>query len=149
MDSDGESSFFMKFVRFNDLKDCNVTVSFVNDSSVFYGLDVELYSPALGSSPFTVKDSEDAYGVGLIFTVTSRIRSVNLVLGTSIQYDISFDVCSAAYEIPIYHMKSMSGGMMMLQHLECVRIVHCNKYYLFVNYGFTLCTKCLRGYQKK
>jgi len=101
----------MGFVRFNDLKDCNVTVSYVNDSSVFYRLDVELYSPAVGSSPFTAKDSKDAYDAGLIFTVTSRIRSVNLVLGTGTQYDILFD-CSAANlnTTIIYSNGALMGG---------------------------------------
>ena len=77
-------------IRIFDLEDCNVTISFVNDSSVFYTLDVELYTPTFASSAFTVKDSEGLYGVGLKFTATSRIRSMNLVLGTGTQYDISF-----------------------------------------------------------
>ena len=101
----------MGFVRFNDLKECNVAVSFVNDSSIFYRLDVELYAPALGSSPFTVKDSEDAYGVGLIFTATFRIRSVNLVLGTGTQYDISFNVFNAVQRMRFPSTTNSIGGM--------------------------------------
>ena len=79
-------------IRIYDLEDCNVTVSFVNDSSVFYRLDVELYNPTFASLAFTITSS---IGRGLRFTAISRIRSVNLVLGIGTQYYISFN-CGTA-----------------------------------------------------
>lgn len=96
-------------IRVYDLEDCNVTISFVNDSSVFYRLDVELYTPTFASSAFTVEDSEGLYGVGLKFTAISRIRSVNLVLGTGTQYYVYFDCGTANLNTTIIY----SNGALM------------------------------------
>lgn len=93
-------------VRFYDLKDCNVTVSFVNDSSVHHRLDVELYTPSFASSAFTIISSLEA---GLKFTAISRIRSVNLVLGTGTQYYVNFDCGTANLNTTIIY----SNGALM------------------------------------
>jgi len=93
-------------VRFYDLKDCNVTVSFVNDSSVHHRLDIELYNPTFASSAFTIISSIE---VGLKFTAISRIRSLNLVLGTGTQHYVLFKCGTANLNTTIIY----SNGALM------------------------------------
>jgi hypothetical protein len=93
-------------VRFYDLKDCNVTISFVNDSSVHHRLDVELYTPTFASSAFTIISS---IKVGLKFTAISRIRSLNLVLGTGTQYYISFSLSARLNTTIVYGNGALMG----------------------------------------
>jgi hypothetical protein len=76
------------WISIESLRDCNVTLSFVNDSSVFYRLNIELYGPTFRSSAFKIRGSQGLTGGSLQFTAISRIRSMNIVLGSGMQYDI-------------------------------------------------------------
>ncbi len=71
------------------LEDCNLTISFVNDSSLVYAMDIQLYSPTLMTSAFqlTVENYTGFIHVTLIAAV--RIRSLNLTLGIGKPYSLS------------------------------------------------------------
>ncbi len=64
------------------LHDTNLTISFANDSGLFYRIDVELYRPMLMSEAFILKQ-EDSYP-WFTFAAKTRIKSLNLVLSNSI-----------------------------------------------------------------
>ncbi|RDE12817.1 MAG: hypothetical protein C4K49_09745, partial [Candidatus Thorarchaeota archaeon] len=71
------------------LEDCNLTVSFINDTSLVYAMDIQLYSPTLMSSAFqlTVENYTGFIHVTLIAAV--RIRSFNLTLGIGKPYSVA------------------------------------------------------------
>ncbi len=71
------------FMYIRSLKDANVTISFVNNTSLMCRVDVELYDPQSGSVRFV---REVGNQVNLEFT--GRQRRVDIVLGTAVQYDL-------------------------------------------------------------
>ena len=85
----GSSKHIMVFIG---LVDCNLTISFRNDSTLLYSIDVELYS----DSDFRVYYSEwsEYHAVkinkfeGEMSTGPARLKSVDIVLGTAAQYVI-------------------------------------------------------------
>jgi len=78
------------YVSLDDLRDCNLTISFVNDSSLIYSFDIQLYEPTFRSSAFgLIRKSYTTYGyVGVGLDAYVRMRSVNVVLGTAKPYDL-------------------------------------------------------------
>jgi len=69
------------------LRDSQLSISFVNDTSLLYSLDVTLFSPAFMNSVFTFisHPSNPDYAI-LDFEASAPTRSVNLVLGTARGY---------------------------------------------------------------
>lgn len=78
------------YVSLDDLRDCNLTISFVNDSSLIYSFDILLYEPAFRSSAFgLIRKSYMTYGyVGVGLESYVRMRSVSVVLGTAKPYSL-------------------------------------------------------------
>lgn len=71
------------------LSDCNLTISFVNDTLLVYRMDVELYASTFRNSAFALSErdySPSDYGVG--FYPNVHVKSLNIVLGTAKPYEI-------------------------------------------------------------
>ncbi|MGY5852297.1 MAG: hypothetical protein RTU92_01880 [Candidatus Thorarchaeota archaeon] len=68
---------------FGDLEDTNLTITFVDDESLFYSMDIALYESTTADNAF------DAYWIASTtyrFDALTRIRSLNVTLGTGIPY---------------------------------------------------------------
>lgn len=72
-----------------DLEDCNLTVSFVNDTSLVYSMDIQLYNPTLRTSAFQLTVENYTAFIFARFNAAVRIRSLNLTLGTGKPYFLS------------------------------------------------------------
>jgi len=71
------------------LSDCNLTISFVNDTLLVYRMDVELYAATFRNSAFALSENDyspSRYGVG--FYPSVHTKSLNIVLGTAKPYEI-------------------------------------------------------------
>jgi hypothetical protein len=67
---------------FNDLEDTNLSISFVDDNSLLYSIDIALYEPMSQGSAFTILYEFWSHS----FMAKTRIRSLNVTLGTAIPY---------------------------------------------------------------
>ena len=67
-----------------DVDDCNVSVSFTNDTNLFYAFDVKLSSVAFIPNSYSIETLSGR----VIFSGSSSVVSVDLTLGTGINYDI-------------------------------------------------------------
>lgn len=76
-----------KYVRLalDDLKDTNVTVTFTDDPTLMYSIDVTLYVPGI-TYTFEYEERSDYLAVDLI--ATGRVESIDVVLGTGSSYEI-------------------------------------------------------------
>ena len=72
-----------------NLEDCNLTVSFVNDTSLVYAMNIQLYSPILMNSAFQLTVENKTALIFVRFNAAVRIRSLNLTLGIGKPYLLS------------------------------------------------------------
>ncbi|MHA2322760.1 MAG: hypothetical protein ACXACG_14025 [Candidatus Thorarchaeota archaeon] len=70
-----------------DLLDTNLTISFVNDNSLLYRIDMVLYDPSSPSEAFDL-DTQSYTSIHRFFTLV-RVRSMNVTLGTGCTYDLA------------------------------------------------------------
>ena len=71
------------------IQDCSLNVSFVNDPDLFYSMDIELYKSTPASTAFDLSISGE--GLALLqvqFIGKTRIKNINLVLGSGLPYAI-------------------------------------------------------------
>jgi hypothetical protein len=71
------------------IQDCSLNVSFVNNPDLFYSLDIQLYASAPAATAFDV--SIGGEGLTLLqvqFIGKTRIKNINLVLGSGLPYAI-------------------------------------------------------------
>ncbi len=71
-------------LQFGQFKDTNLTVSFVDDESLFYRIDFTLYEPATLGDAISLEYFDDWYW----FQTVKRMRTMTIVLGTGIPYSI-------------------------------------------------------------
>ncbi len=70
----------------SDLRDCNVSISFTDDSLLLYSIDIEVVDDLEGNVPYRIgyeRTTKD-----LRFYGTEYITSVDFVLGTGLNYNI-------------------------------------------------------------
>ncbi len=68
---------------FGDLEDTNLSISFVDDATLFYSMDIALYEPASAANAFRQRwVGSTTYS----FAALTRIRSMNVTVGTGIPY---------------------------------------------------------------
>jgi hypothetical protein len=66
-------------------EDTNISVSFVNDSTLLYSIDIVLYEPSSAWSAIEVyRPRASTFGLNAL----ARVRSVDIVLGTGIPYSV-------------------------------------------------------------
>ena len=68
---------------FVDLEDTNLTISFVDDEALFYSMDIALYDPTTAESAFNTRW---VGSTAFRFDALTRIRSLNVTVGTGIPY---------------------------------------------------------------
>ena len=83
-------SYFL--VSLENMADCNLTIGFVDDPLLTYSLDISLYESGSPGSAFTVELKEwqeFTYWLLLNDDISDkRIKSVNLLLGSTVNYTI-------------------------------------------------------------
>ena len=69
---------------FVDVEDTNLSISFVDDDTLFYSMDIALYEPTTAQNAFRTR----WWAVSAVFRfdALTRIRSLNVTLGTGVQY---------------------------------------------------------------
>lgn len=88
MANDSISSFL---VSLENMADCNLTIGSTDDPLLTYSLDISLYEPGSHGSAFTVdlRGSSGKYRLLLNYCFSGeRIRSVSLLLGSTVNYTI-------------------------------------------------------------
>jgi hypothetical protein len=73
-----------QYIIISEIENCNVSISFIDDASLFYAFDVHLSSAAIGSSAFSIKHETQT----VTFTGSDLIESLDLTLGTGIFYNL-------------------------------------------------------------
>ncbi len=68
---------------FGDLEDTNLTISFVDDESLFYSMDIALYEPNSAGNAF---ETRWVASTTFSFSALTRIQSLNVTVGTGITY---------------------------------------------------------------
>jgi len=69
----------------DNLRDTNVTVTFTDDPTLMYSIDVTLYIPGV---TYTFEEEELAYSWTIDLVATGRVESVDVILGTGTSYSI-------------------------------------------------------------
>ncbi len=82
-------------VRMDDIVDCEITISFANDTSLLYSVDIEFYEPMIHGDDFNWFDNNQGW-IGVNTGTLSgfdpvRVKSIGLVLGNSCVYDIAVE----------------------------------------------------------
>ena len=72
----------------SDLEDTNLSISFVDDETLLYSIDIALYETTLQENAFTL-NTEWTHFHSL--TALTRIRSMNVTLGTGVPYTLTVD----------------------------------------------------------
>ncbi|MHA1927760.1 MAG: hypothetical protein ACTSV2_04165 [Candidatus Thorarchaeota archaeon] len=86
-----EGEVYRFSIWMEDLLDCTLNVSFIDDPELLYRMDVELYEPHSASSAFdlTISDYGDTYRIFQVsFEGKIRIKTLQLVLGSGVPYEI-------------------------------------------------------------
>ena len=72
-----------------NLRDCCLNISFVNDTSLMYRIDIQLGSAAFRNSAFAFQSQYVSYELWQVYlNAWMPMRSVNIVLGTGKPYDL-------------------------------------------------------------
>ncbi len=79
---DGMNSFIL---HLGDLEDTNLTIPYVQDDSLLYSFDIELYEPASAGDAYTM---DTRYPNFHLFEALVRIQSINVTLGTGVPYSL-------------------------------------------------------------
>ena len=79
---EGQTSFN---VFLGDLEDTNLSITFVDDPSLLYTMDIALYEPATPAEAYTYHPIR---GYDTLLKAKVRIRSLNITLGTGVAYYI-------------------------------------------------------------
>lgn len=86
-----EGDYTSVSVDLRDIQDCVLNVSFIDDPDLLFILDFQLYDSAPAASVFDLSVSDYGEGSTLLevqFEAKERIRSLQLVLGSSVPYEI-------------------------------------------------------------
>ncbi len=94
-----------------ELEDTNLTVSFVEDDSLLYSFDIELYEPASAGDAYTFNTD---YLEFHYLEPHVRIRSINLTLGTGVPYSLNVWGTNLDSEI-IYDNGALVDGTLTYQ----------------------------------
>lgn len=87
---DSDSAFRAVAFRFEEMEDTNLTISYVDDPTLWYSMNITLYEASMASAAFSF---EDKTGIDVVdYTSTlqafTRIKSVNVVFGSGWFYKI-------------------------------------------------------------
>ncbi|MGQ4911596.1 MAG: hypothetical protein ACP6KW_05445 [Candidatus Thorarchaeota archaeon] len=75
-------------VTLSDLEDTNLSITFVDDPSLLYTMDIALYEPATPAEAYGYHPTSSYYP---LLEAKVRIRSLNVTLGTGVEYFINLD----------------------------------------------------------
>jgi len=73
------------YLWLTDIQDCNLTISFVDEPSLLYSIDVELYEAAPSSSAFVLTVEE---WFDIRFEASMSMKRLQVVLGSGVPYKI-------------------------------------------------------------
>lgn len=79
----GETKYVQ--LALDNLRDTNVTVTFTDDPTLMYSIDVTLYKPGM---TYTIEEEELIYSWTIDLVGTGRVKSVDVVLGTGTSYSV-------------------------------------------------------------
>ncbi len=104
-------------IRFGGLADCLVDVSFVNDTTLMYSVDVILTDAGLVSSSFYIDRMDDAGATEIWVWMDGQfsggVKSLTVVLGTGTPYDIFLAQCENTTMTVTYDNGAIIGGRRM------------------------------------
>jgi hypothetical protein len=83
-----EGSYTRVTFHLNDIQDCSMNVSFIDDPELLYSLDVQLYEPSPAASAFDLTVSEGTNPLQVTFVGKVRIKEIRLVLGSGMPYGV-------------------------------------------------------------
>jgi len=112
------------YVWFDALEDCNLTISFSDDTPLLFSMDIDLYqstTPALVYE-FEYFDTEQSSHIHIQLIGASRIRSVTLVLEAGRSFDIVATRCANLNTTITYSNNSLLGGGQF--HYEAEGSIH-------------------------
>ena len=104
-------------IRFARLADCLVDVSFVNDTSLMYSVDVTLTDAGFVSSSFNIDRMDDAGATEIWVWMDGQfsggVKSLTVVLGTGTPYDVFLAQCENVTMTMTYDNGAIIGGRSM------------------------------------
>ncbi len=112
---DGENRAVV--IRFTQLADCLVDVSFVNDTSLMYSVDVTLIDAGFLASSFHIERMGGAGAteiwVWMDGQFSGSVKSLSVVLGTGTSYDVFLAQCENVTMTMTYDNGAIIGGRSM------------------------------------
>jgi hypothetical protein len=112
---DGENRAVV--IRFTQLADCFVDVSFVNDTSLMYSVDVTLIDAGFLASSFHIERMGGAGATEIWVWMDGQssngVKSLSVVLGTGTSYDVVLAQCVNVTMTVTYDNGAVIGGRRM------------------------------------
>jgi len=76
---------FIVILTLDNLRDTNLTITFTNNLSLMYSIDVDLYEPGM---TYTIEEGELTYSLTGDLVASGRVQSIAFVLWTGTSYQI-------------------------------------------------------------